>query len=499
MTHKINAELFYETLLSAIQTRKKLGHETAGPFHMLQALVQNDEAMEMLSAIEFPTKNLKNAVDEKYIYFTPPLPAIDQDGTEHSLSIDILDIKKYAIEAAQIHNQPELTFMNILTSLRDYGDEESRFCLSEEVLHCNDDDFQRFASDEWVLHTPRNKRKAEPETKDAKEPKQDNKIHKTFNEAVGNSQKILEIPNALKNRVVGQDAAIDTLARCMKRAFVGMKEANKPVGSYLFAGPTGVGKTEVAKQLAEFLNIDLVRFDMSEFMQEYSVPNLIGAGAGLVGHDDGGLLTNALLEKPTCVLLLDEIEKAHPMVFDVLLQIMDNGMITDSSGKKVDCTNITLVMTSNVGVTDISSAPPGFHQNTDSDIMANYDVAIKKQFTAEFRNRIDKTVIFDHLNKDHMLSIANIFVQEMNKFVAADRYNISFSATQNGLENMVKKSYEPAMGARPLKRLMQNEIQDLISELLIQGQTTDTHILIDHDDKKQEFTIAPGAPESPSL
>lgn len=275
----------------------------------------------------------------------------------------------------------------------------------------------------------------------------------------------------------------------MEHTFAGLQEANKPVGSYLFAGPTGVGKTEVPQQLAKFLGVELIRFDMSEYMDEYSAKNLTGASAGLVGYVQGGLLTNAIAANPACVLLLDEMEKSHPSIQNLLLQVMDNATISDSQGNKVDCSNVIIIMTSNEGVTDISKPTLGFHEATSGDQSANYKEAINKRFPPEFRNRLDDIVIFNHLEKDHITEITKILVKEMNELPAVEKCNLSFSATPRAIQAIAEQGYNKAMGARPIKNFIKKNINHMLSPMILNNTLKDKKVVISYSPKEGGFYI----------
>jgi len=269
----------------------------------------------------------------------------------------------------------------------------------------------------------------------------------------------------LKNFVFGQDKAIQELASSIKLARAGLREDGKPVGSYLFSGPTGVGKTEVARQLSNTLGIKLLRFDMSEYMERHTVSRLIGAPPGYVGFDQGGLLTDGIDQHPHCVLLLDEIEKAHFDLFNILLQVMDYGKLTDHNGKTIDFRNVILIMTTNAGALDISKKKIGFNSsrlNTDS------DEAIKKLFSPEFRNRIDSMIHFNHLSFEIILSIVDKFIIQVE--AQLDDKRVTLSIDQSAKEYLAKKGCDEVYGARELGRIIQEEIKKPIAEELIFGK-----------------------------
>ena len=274
-----------------------------------------------------------------------------------------------------------------------------------------------------------------------------------------------DLEKSLKRVVFGQDAAIATLGSAIKLARAGLREPEKPIGCYLFTGPTGVGKTEVAKQLAETMGVEMQRFDMSEYMEKHSVSRLIGAPPGYVGFDQGGLLTDGVDQHPHSVLLLDEIEKAHPDVYNILLQIMDHGKLTDHSGKTTDFRNVILIMTSNAGASDMAREPIGFgrEQREGED-----QEAIEKLFTPEFRNRLDATIPFDPLSKDVVIKVVEKFVLQLEGQLA-DR-NVMFELSEEAAQWLADKGYDKKMGARPLSRVIQEHIKKPLAEELLFGK-----------------------------
>ena len=269
----------------------------------------------------------------------------------------------------------------------------------------------------------------------------------------------------LKRVVFGQDDAIEALASAIKLSRAGLREPEKPIGSYLFAGPTGVGKTEVAKQLADILGVELLRFDMSEYMEKHSVSRLIGAPPGYVGFDQGGLLTDGVDQHPHVVLLLDEIEKAHPDVFNILLQVMDHGKLTDHNGKQVDFRNVVLIMTSNAGAAEQAKSAIGFGR----DRREGEDIAaIEKAFSPEFRNRLDAVVSFGALPKEVILQVVEKFVLQLEAQLL-DR-GVSIELTRPAAEWLADKGYDDRMGARPLGRVIQEHIKKPLAEELLFGK-----------------------------
>jgi ATP-dependent Clp protease ATP-binding subunit ClpA len=273
----------------------------------------------------------------------------------------------------------------------------------------------------------------------------------------------------LKLTVFGQDDAIETLSSAIKMARSGLGEAEKPIGAYLFAGPTGVGKTEVTRQLAMTLGIELIRFDMSEYMEAHSVSRLVGAPPGYVGFDRGGLLTEAVTQTPHAVLLLDEIEKAHPDVYNLLLQVMDHGKLTDANGRMADFRNVILVMTTNAGAADMSRRAIGF---TDTDSRPDGMEAIRRQFTPEFRNRLDAVIQFDPLPFDVILKVVDKFVMELENQLA-DR-DVHIEISDDAREWLARHGFDPAMGARPMKRVIQQHIKRKLADQLLFGELSES-------------------------
>ena len=280
--------------------------------------------------------------------------------------------------------------------------------------------------------------------------------------------KLKSLDRDLNSVVFGQEPAIEALAAAIKMARSGLGKPDKPIGSFLFSGPTGVGKTEVAKQLAFILGIDLIRFDMSEYMERHAVSRLIGAPPGYVGFDQGGLLTEAVTKKPHCVLLLDEIEKAHPDVFNVLLQVMDHGTLTDNNGRKADFRNVIIVMTTNAGAEIMNKATIGFTNPRErGDEMAD----VKRMFTPEFRNRLDAVVSFRALDEDIILRVVDKFLLQLESQLAEKKVDVTFTDALR--KHLAKNGFDPLMGARPMQRLIQDTIRRALADELLFGRLVD--------------------------
>ena len=293
--------------------------------------------------------------------------------------------------------------------------------------------------------------------------------------------KLQTIERDLKSVVFGQDKALEVLASAVKMARSGLGKADKPIGAFLFSGPTGVGKTEAAKQLAYIMGIDLIRFDMSEYMERHAVSRLIGAPPGYVGFDQGGLLTEAVTKKPHCVLLLDEIEKAHPDIFNVLLQVMDHGTLTDNNGRKADFRNVILIMTTNAGAETMNKATIGF---TNPRVAGDEMGDIKRLFTPEFRNRLDAIVGFKALDENVIMRVVDKFLLQLEGQLAEKKVEVTFSDTLR--KHLAKKGFDPLMGARPMQRLIQDTIRRALADELLFGRLTDGgRLRVDIDDKEE--------------
>ena len=304
-------------------------------------------------------------------------------------------------------------------------------------------------------------------------------------------QSLKNLETDLSHVVFGQDAAIEKLATAIKLSRAGLREPNKPIGCYLFSGPTGVGKTEVTKQLADIMGVELHRFDMSEYMERHAVSRLIGAPPGYVGYDQGGLLTDAIDQHPHCVLLLDEIEKAHPDLFNILLQVMDNGTLTDSNGKKVDFRNVILVMTTNAGAADAQKESIGFNAAKKTD---EADAAVERLFTPEFRNRLDAVIPFAPLSSDTIGRVVEKFVLQLEAQLI-DR-GVTFELTPEATAWLSERGYDSRFGARPLARVIQEHIKKPLADQILFGELKKGGLVkvdIDPADADRlDFHITPG-------
>ena len=312
------------------------------------------------------------------------------------------------------------------------------------------------------------------------------KITKIPEQTITTSDKkdLKNLEENLKRVIFGQDKAVKTLSNAIKLSRVGLRDENKTIGSFLFTGPTGVGKTEISKQLSEILGIDLLRFDMSEYMERHTVSRLIGAPPGYVGFDQGGLLTEAIVKSPHCVLLLDEIEKAHPDIFNILLQVMDAGQLTDNNGRKSDFRNVILIMTTNIGAELLSKKNIGFAESSNESDAMN---SLKRLFSPEFRNRLDETIQFNYLDKTIILSIVDKFLTKLQ--AQLDKRNVEIQVSKKVIEWIADNGYDKEMGARPMERFIsQNIKKPLVDKLLFGNLKGGGLIKLDIEKGKLKFT-----------
>jgi ATP-dependent Clp protease ATP-binding subunit ClpC len=294
------------------------------------------------------------------------------------------------------------------------------------------------------------------------------------------TQKLMRMEEELHKRVIGQHAAVDVISKAIRRSRAGLKDPKRPTGSFVFLGPSGVGKTELARTLAEFLFGDedaMVRIDMSEYMEKHAVSRLVGSPPGYIGYDEGGQLTEAVRRKPYCVLLLDEIEKAHPDVFNILLQILEDGRLTDSQGRTVDFRHAIVIMTSNIGAQEIArNTPLGFAVSDDEtgityDDMKNRIMGeLKKVFRPEFLNRIDDVIVFHKLQKDEIKTIVELLLRRIRESLA--ERELQLDLTEAAKDLLVEKGWDPSMGARPLRRAIQRYIEDPLADFVLRSELT---------------------------
>lgn len=316
--------------------------------------------------------------------------------------------------------------------------------------------------------------------------------------AQNESEKLMGMNEELSKKVVGQNEAIEKLVKAIRRTRVGLKDPKKPIGSFIFLGPTGVGKTELAKVLATYLfdkEDALIRIDMSEYMEKFSVSRLVGAPPGYVGYEEGGQLTEKVRRKPYSVVLLDEIEKAHPDVFNILLQVLDDGILTDGLGRRVDFRNTIMIMTSNIGVRDLKDFGAGIgfstkakEQSADDIMKSTIQNALKKVFSPEFLNRLDDLIIFNSLQREHIHEIIGITLKKL--FSRIDSLGYSIELTEKSKDFIAEKGFDPQYGARPLNRAIQKYLEDLVAEEILKGDLNEGDILLaDHDGKSDSLKI----------
>jgi ATP-dependent Clp protease ATP-binding subunit ClpA len=303
--------------------------------------------------------------------------------------------------------------------------------------------------------------------------------------------RLARLEEDLGARVFGQKEAVEMLAQAIKRSRAGLGNPERPLGSFLLTGPTGVGKTELARQLSECLGVGFVRFDMSEYMEKHAVARLIGAPPGYVGFEQGGLLTEAIRKTPHCVLLLDEIEKAHMDMFSILLQVMDHATLTDNNGRKSDFRNVVLLMTSNAGAREMSGNAIGFRAGAEEDRGLRGLAAVEKLFSPEFRNRLDAIIPFHSLTQDIMEKIVDKFMAELGTQLAAK--NVTIELSPEARSWLARKGFDPAFGARPLGRLIQRELKDRLADRILFGELSGGgKVRVDcEDDKELSFTFEP--------
>ena len=308
------------------------------------------------------------------------------------------------------------------------------------------------------------------------------------------SERLLKLESILHQRIIGQDEAVSAVAKAIRRGRVGLKDPNRPTGSFIFLGPTGVGKTELCKALAQTMFGDenaIVRFDMSEYMEKHTVSRLVGSPPGYVGYDEGGQLTEKVRRKPYCVVLFDEIEKAHPDVFNILLQILDDGVLTDSQGRHINFKNTVIIMTSNVGARMITERKSlGFGEttaNSDMDIRENVMSELKRQFRPEFLNRVDDIIVFHKLNEEHIKMIAKNLLGTLKKRALKQEIDINF--TDKAVETIAKEGFDAVYGARPLRRAIQSKIEDALSEAMLDGSIKSGMKVTCSVDKNGKYTF----------
>jgi len=312
------------------------------------------------------------------------------------------------------------------------------------------------------------------------------------------SQRLLNLEKELHKRVIGQDEAVNAVSQAIRRARVGLKDPNRPIGSFIFLGPTGVGKTELSKALAEVMFGDeeaMIRIDMSEYMEKHTVSRLIGSPPGYVGYDEGGQLTEKVRRKPYSVVLMDEIEKAHPDVFNILLQILDDGRLTDGKGRTVDFKNTVVIMTSNVGAGTIKKQKTlGFatsineKEDAYNKMKSNIMDELRRTFRPEFLNRIDEVIVFHQLEESHLKEIISIMLSGLSKRL--EKLDVYVEFSENTKDYLAKEGFDLEYGARPLRRAIQKKVEDKLSEEMLKGTiSTGDHILIEMKEDQLDFQV----------
>lgn len=307
--------------------------------------------------------------------------------------------------------------------------------------------------------------------------------------------KLQNLEQELLQVIYGQDEAVQNVCRSIKRSRAGLREENKPVGNFLMVGPTGVGKTELARQLANIMGVSFLRFDMSEYMEQHAVARLIGAPPGYVGFDQGGLLTDSIRKHPYSVLLLDEVEKAHPDLFNILLQVMDYATLTDNAGRKADFRHVILIMTSNIGAREISSQSIGFGRQQEQDRAQKGIKAAEKYFSPEFRNRLDATIAFNSLSPDLMEMIVDKHIAELNQQLKEKKVRVELEPSAKTW--LAEKGYDPDYGARPLGRVIQSDLKDKLTDEILFGSLTHGGIVrVVADESADELVLKPEEKET---
>jgi ATP-dependent Clp protease ATP-binding subunit ClpC len=394
-------------------------------------------------------------------------------------AIDVMDETGARIKMKKYTMPPELKEL----------EKELKRLVKEKNLYTKLHDFAKSASikgeEERVknLYEELNKRWRENQRKDIQEIKPDD-IAYTVSNITGiplsrleeqESKKLLRMEEELHNRIIAQDEAVKAVSRAVRRSRAGLKTKKRPIGSFFFLGPTGVGKTELAKALAEFLFNDenaLIKLDMSEYMERFNVSRLTGSPPGYVGYEEGGQLTETVRRRPYSVILFDEIEKAHPDVFNILLQVLDEGVLTDNFGRKVDFKNTVIIMTSNLGTRFIETTPLGFHKESGESeykkIKGNVLNELRKTFNPEFLNRVDEIVVFHPLDKEHLVKIVRLLMTELNRQLIEK--DLTVELTDEVIEWLIKNNYQPSYGARPMRRAIQKHIEDPLSEEILKGK-----------------------------
>jgi len=417
-------------------------------------------------------------------------------------AIDVMDEAGARVHINNIHVPEEI--VKLEDSIEEIKKEKNRVVKSqkyEEAAQLRDNEKQLLEQLETA------KRKWEDETKSKRYTVTEDSVADVIAMMTGiptkriaqkESNKLLEMDTELSSKVIGQNEAIAKLTKAIQRTRVGLKDPKKPIGTFIFLGPTGVGKTELAKVLATYLfdkEDSLVRVDMSEYMEKFSISRLVGAPPGYVGYEEGGQLTEKVRRKPYSVILLDEIEKAHPDVFNILLQVMDEGILTDGLGRRVDFRNTIVIMTSNIGVRDLKDfgsgigfAPKSQDKSDDSVMRSTIQNALKKAFSPEFLNRLDDVIVFNSLGREDIHKIIDISLDKLFERIIALGYDVEL--TEKAKDFLSEKGYDPQYGARPLNRAIQKYLEDPVAEEILKGEINEGEIILaDHDGKSDELNL----------
>lgn len=459
------------------------------PYHLLLAIVQDPDAGIFLENLDFDFGRLKRAIDFAQIELDT-YPHMD-DEQAAVISTDVMGIIQSAERFSNHQDRPWAGYAEILFCLKNMGDDDTVYIL-DRVMDMDDDALDKLLLHELSEWTPH--MKIVPKTS------------REFNKASNDNKKsrrqaIMHLADNIKKVVFDQDEPVDQICDALKLGEAGMKEEDSTLGNFLLNGPTGVGKTEICKQIAGHLDMEFVRLDMSEYMERHTVSRLIGAPPGYVGHDSAGLLTGPIIkaneENRPVLLLLDEMEKAHPRIYDILLPVMDAARLTDTKGNVADFKNVLLVMTSNIGEHEASlqddKEPIGFGRSKEQYNSASkgdiQDNAVRETFTPEFRNRLDGVFRLNPLSAETVKKIARKFINEMHDLPASKKFNLGFDVSESALAKFVEDGHDPKMGARPMKRLIKKEFRQKVAELILTEGVSNEHIVIDYDPAEGKYRL----------
>ncbi|MFP4314261.1 MAG: AAA family ATPase [Alphaproteobacteria bacterium] len=499
MANKNKINLEHRLLEVARKYVDEKKHGIVEPFHILIALVHDPDAKTFLENLDFPFESLKEEVEKVR-------PAFDHRKTEKFenfykdvkgdatpvFSQDVMGIIRSANQFCLSLDRDYVGYTEMLFFLRNMGDDNCGYLLGDGADYESDylDDLILQDGAEWTPHM-----KIVPKASE------DFKKASNDNDEGSRREKILKLGDFLKSKIFDQDEPIDQIHGAMKLAEAGMKEEDSTLGNYLLNGPTGVGKTELAKQIAKRLDMEFVRIDMSEYMERHSVNKLIGAPPGYVGYQAGGVLTDPVQEAfekgKEVLVLMDEVDKAHPKVFNVLLQVMDDARLTNGKGETTDFRKTLLLMTSNIGEHEAAlqkeKQPMGFrtlseeHKEVAQDSVQ--ERAIRESFSPEFRNRLDGVFRFNPLSDEAIAKIAQKFIDEMHELPGAKKNNLTFEVSDRAMQKFIEDGHDPAMGARPMKRLIKTEFREKVAELILEDNIRDMHLEIDYDAEAGKYDI----------